>query len=408
MRCTYALLPALMAAALPVFAQNNPFNNLNISAILNGGFTMRSHEAETIGGYPLAEHGHGLPDGFWLEHSELALSSNIDDLFNGKLTLVVDSHDGETELEMEEGFIQTLSLPAGFGVRGGRFLANVGYLNNRHSHSDFFVDRPLPLQAFLGGHYFDDGARVNWVAPTDLYLELGVEAFAGKQLPAASGKRVGSSNFFANLGGDLGSSNSWQLSLSFLQADADPDHCHVHSHGHSHVDAHEAEHSHDHGDDHDHDHGHAGESHSISACAFKGDRELLALAGVWKWAPEGNFKNQSLTLQGEYFRQKEDGEQQHEDHFHPWQQTSTGGYLSAAWQFSQQWTTGVRGSFVKPGDGYGDLRATAYDLMLQYNHSHFSTLRVQYSREKREAGLSDDVVTLQYVMSLGDHSAHTY
>ena len=390
MRGTYALLPVALALALPAVAQTNPLNNLNVSAILNGGYTVRDTEPESIGGYPLAAHGGALPEGFWLDHTELALSSNIDDLFNGKLTLVVDSHDGETELEMEEAFIQTLTLPAGLGVRAGRFLANVGYLNSRHAHTDFFADRPLPLQAFLGGHYFDDGARLNWVAPTDLYLELGVEAFAGKQLPAASGKRVGSSNLFANLGGDVGDSNSWQTTISFLQADADPDHCSAHAHEHEEEEAAE-----------EHDHG-------VEACAFKGDRELLALAGVWKWAPGGNFKYQALTLQGEYFRQKEDGELLHEDHFDLWQQTSNGGYVSAAWQFAQQWTTGVRASYVEPGDGYGEERATAYDLMLQYNHSHFSTVRLQYSREEREADLRDDVLTLQYVMSLGDHGAHLY
>lgn len=389
MRCTYTLLPVAIALALPAAAQTNPLTNLNVSAILNGGYTVRDTEPETIGGYPLSDHGGALPEGFWLDHTELALSSNIDDLFTGKLTLVVDSHDGETELEMEEAFIQTLSLPAGLGVRAGRFLANVGYLNSRHAHTDFFADRPLPLQAFLGGHYFDDGARLNWVAPTDLYLELGAEAFAGKQLPAASGKRLGSSNLFANLGGDVGDSHSWQTTVSFLQADADPEHCSAHAHEHE-------------------EHAEEEHEHAIESCAFKGDRELLALAGVWKWAPGGNFKYQALTLQGEYFRQKEDGELLHDDHFDPWQQASNGGYVSAAWQFSQQWTAGVRGSFVEPGDGYGDERATAYDLMLQYNHSHFSTLRLQYSREEREAELTDDVLTLQYVMSLGDHGAHLY
>lgn len=398
MRFALAVLPLAVASSL---AQANPVSNLNISGILNGGYTVRDSEPESIGGYPLSGHGGALPEGFWLDHTELALSGNVDDLFYGKLTTVLESHDGETELELEEAFIQTLSLPAGLGVRAGRFLAEVGYLNSKHAHTDYFADRPLPAQAFLGGHYFDDGVRLNWVAPTDLYLELGAEAFAGTNFPAASGERVGATNLFANLGGDIGSSQSWQTSLSWLQADADPDHCSADAHAHGHEEEHEGDHEGE--EEHDEEHG-----HGIDICGFKGDRDLLVAAAVWKWAPGGNFKYQSLTVLGEFYRQDERGEMAHDDHFDQWRQTSYGGYLSAAWQFNPNWTLGVRGSYVEPGDGYGDDKATAYDAMIQYNHSHFSTVRLQYSREERDIGVRDDVLTLQYVMSLGDHGAHQF
>ena len=74
------------------------------------------------------------------------------------------------EVELEEAWAQTRTLPAGFQVRAGRFSSQLGYLNEQHPHTDDFIERPLLYRAFLGGHYFDDGVRVNWTAPTDLYL----------------------------------------------------------------------------------------------------------------------------------------------------------------------------------------------------------------------------------------------
>lgn len=401
MRFAMAILPLAVAACLssPAQAANQagPLSNINISAILDGGYTLRDEAPEGIGGYPVGDHGSGLPEGFWLDHTELAMSSNVDDMFYGKLSLVVDADEHESELEMEEAFIQTLALPGGLSVRAGRFLANIGYLNSKHPHTDYFVDRPLTNQAFLAGHYYDDGARLTWVAPTDLFVELGVEGFAGSNTPAASGKSVGAVNAFLNLGGDINDEQSWQAGLSYLGADADPEHCSVHSHDH---DEHEHE---DEAGEEDH-------AHAFDSCDFKGDRDLLVLSGVWKWAPGGNYKYRSLTVQGEYFRLKEDGEIYHddEDAFDPWSQTSTGGHLAVAYQFAPQWTAGVRASYVKPDDGYGDLTATAYDAMIQYNHSHFSTVRLQYTREKRAEGMQDDVVSVQYIMSLGDHGAHLF
>jgi hypothetical protein len=78
--------------------------------------------------------------------------------------------------------VQTRSLPAGFQARLGRFSSQIGYLNEQHPHADDFVERPLLYRALLGGHWFDDGLRLNWTAPTPFYLMVGAEAFRGRQL----------------------------------------------------------------------------------------------------------------------------------------------------------------------------------------------------------------------------------
>jgi hypothetical protein len=70
----------------------------------------------------------------------------------------------------------------------GRFASQIGYLNEQHPHADDFVERPLLYRAFFGGHWFDDGLRLNWTAPTPFFLGLGVEVFRGKQLVREAAK----------------------------------------------------------------------------------------------------------------------------------------------------------------------------------------------------------------------------
>lgn len=112
------LASALISAAAA--AETPTLGNPAISAVLDGYYQSGDR---ALG---------GREEGFGLGESELAISANIDDLFYGKLTAVIEAHDGETELELEEAFVQTLALPGGLSVRAGRFLSDVGYLNNQH------------------------------------------------------------------------------------------------------------------------------------------------------------------------------------------------------------------------------------------------------------------------------------
>lgn len=410
---TSSLTCCLLAAmTLPVSAADKPFTP-NISAILNGGYTSRDHDFEGIAGLPTnGEHASGPEEGFWLDHTELALSANIDDMYYGKITTVLDDHDGEIEVELEEAFIQTLALPYGLSIRGGRFMANVGYLNSKHAHTDPFVDRPIANRAFLSTHYYDDGVRVNWIAPLDTYVELGGEAFSGSNFPASSNDDIGATNLYLKTGADIGIEHSWQLGLSWLNTDNHPDGCSVHTHDHgAHDDTHEYEHE---------------EHESVQFCDFEGERDIYTADLIWKWAPSGNYKYQSLTFLAEYFyvddkgmfhhdeHEEEEHEHEHEGEHHEHEHnnlidgSSKGWHTSLVYQWSPNWSAGVRYSEVSPNAFYSDENAQAWDVMVQYMRSHFSTIRLQFTHDESMHGVEDDVITLQYTMSLGDHGAHLF
>src|SRR5260370_18314516 len=98
-------------------------------------------------------------------------------------TLIV-SIASEDSIGVEEGYIQTLSLSYGFTVKAGRFFSSVGYQNQVHAHAWDFTDAPLANKVFLGNQLSDDGIQFKWVAPTDLYWDLGLEVGRGKSFPA--------------------------------------------------------------------------------------------------------------------------------------------------------------------------------------------------------------------------------
>ncbi|MGD2076077.1 MAG: hypothetical protein PVG38_14325, partial [Gammaproteobacteria bacterium] len=159
------------------------FNEFNpaLSIILQGSVNSYTRDPEDyeLSGFQLGGEAGLSAEGFTLDETEITASANVDPLFYAATTIALHDDEQETEVEVEEAFVDPLLLPAGLGVRFGRFYSDVGYLNRFHSHAWDFHDAPLANQAFLGEQYRDDGIRLTWTAPTDLYLMLGAETLAG-------------------------------------------------------------------------------------------------------------------------------------------------------------------------------------------------------------------------------------
>jgi hypothetical protein len=365
----------------------NTFNP-SIGAVLAGHFGSVENGWDEIPGFqPAGEIGTG-GSGFALGEAEVNLKASVDNRFFGNLTLGLHEDDGELELELEESWLQTTSLPAGITITGGRFFSRAGYLNSFHFHADDFVDRPLPYQAFLGGRYSVDGLRASWIAPTPFLLELGGELNWGGGFPATgNGERSpGAYTWFAKIGGDVGNSSSWQAGLAYMTADAIE-----RSGGHA----------------HEHDENGLGASE-----AFTGDSDLTIADLVWKWAPDGNASRNSLKIQGEYFRRNERGEFAEL----AYDGEQDGWYLQGLWQFAPLWRVGLRHDEVNADNGdtmtgtelESPGRTSRRDsLMLDWSPSEFSRLRAQYARD-RVLSDTENVWYLQYIMSIGAHGAHQY
>ena len=354
----------------------NAFNPA-ISIILNGSYSHHSLDPDAYArsGFPLAGEAGPSPDGFSLGESEVSLAANIDEKFYGQLTMAIGSEDGEDHLGVEEAFIDTTSLPAGFSLRAGRFFSNIGYLNGHHAHTDNFFDRPLAYQAFLGGQYGDDGVQLRWVAPTSMFVELGGEVFRGQNFPSGGAQNggLGTRTLFAHVGGDVGSENEWLAGVSMLKTKADG------------------------ADD-----------------GFSGDSRVYVADGTWKWAPQGNFKDGGITLRSEYFLDDRDGV--FIDPADPtlatlWNGQRRGGYLEGVYRLNRTWDVGYRYDKLwadAEGPYASDFDPYRHSAELTWRNSEFSLLRLQLSHDKPNPDDTDNAVSLQYQTSLGAHGAHKF
>lgn len=387
--------------------------NPAISLVLQGAAISYANDPEdfSIPGFQLGGESGLKPEGLSLTETELTVSANVDHLFYGQATVGLHEEAGSgTEVDIEEAFIDTLSLPAGFGLRFGRFYPEVGYLNTRHTHAWDWADTPLPLQGFLGNQYKDDGLRLSWVAPTHYFLELGVETLRGENFPAGSDGSDffgGTQNLFARVGADAGDSQSFRVGVSHLRAQP-LDRSGNHGHG-------------------DEDEGHGEES-----LAFSGDSDLTVLDATWKWAPRGNFRDRSLTLRGEYFYRDEDGAYtlsgEEGSALMPFDGTQEGFYIDGIYQFHPRWRAGLRyerlwtdnamtvanndtgeadNELIEETRLVTDEKPDRWSAMVDWSPSEFSRLRLQYTRDNTLPE-SDNQVYLQYIMSLGAHGAHAY
>ena len=162
--------------------------NPSIGVIFQGQVWQHEKDPEgyAVQGLPFGGEAGPFSEGLSLGETELIFNANVDDKFSAWLTAALALEDGEAVAEIEEAFVETTALPAGLGVKFGRFYSGIGYLNAKHAHTWDFADQPLPYQAFLADQYADNGLQVRWLAPTPLFLELGRGGVRGQQL---SGRR---------------------------------------------------------------------------------------------------------------------------------------------------------------------------------------------------------------------------
>ena len=102
--------------------------------------------------------------GFNARNLELALDGAVDPYFEGFANIVFKlDNDNETEIEVEEAFMQTTDLPWGLQLKGGQFFSAFGRINPTHPHTWDFADDPLVHGRFLGSDGLRGvGAQVSW------------------------------------------------------------------------------------------------------------------------------------------------------------------------------------------------------------------------------------------------------
>jgi hypothetical protein len=391
--------PPPVPAPAPTGGGANAFNP-SISLILGGSYTSTSRDPGdwNIAGFPPSGGEVGPGDrSFNLGESELTVAANIDPYFYGVLTASIS---GDNEIEAEEAFIRTTALRDGFTAKFGRFFSGFGYLNEVHAHAWDFVDQPLVYQALFGGQFKQNGVQVKWLAPTDLFVELGAEAGNGDGFPATrrASNGLNSATLFAHVGGDLGDYTSWRFGGAWIENKSEDRSAGPEA-----------------GD---------GASGEFLLDSFTGSSRTWVADAVLKWAPS---PRRQLKVQAEYLQRSERGDFLLDPAtlaaLVDYRNTQSGWYLQSVYQFAARWRAGLRydsldsgnARFVPLDNGALDIFSPAaqhpdrLSLMLDWNPSEFSRLRMQYDLDNaRDDGERDRILRLQYIYGIGAHGAHKY
>lgn len=404
--------------------------NPQISLILDGvyyrdnrkgaGPELYEHIDGINHGHEHEGHAHGeLERGFNLRETELAFSATVSPHFDATAMLTVSQHG---DVELEEAYFDTRSLPAGLKVRGGKFLSGIGYLNAQHPHTWDFVDQNLPYRTLLGDHGLaDTGLRLTWLPKTgSWYTQLGVEllqgneqtfATAGEEIPALradgaalAGTSAGTlaaykagprlTTLFAKFAPDLGDRHALQFGVS-----------HARSSQHQEV------------------HDHTEEDPANLVHALEGKGRLWGLDAVYKY-DAGRFGGQGdAKLVAEYLRLDKNMKVAfHEDGSLVGQKrdfTQDGVVVQGTYGFLPHWQAGVRydvtGLTNKLDGPAGNLwdrnKSDRWTFALTRRIDEFSLFRLQAARaDLWVEGTKENVnqVFVQYQHSLGAHGAHAF
>ncbi|MFH1903280.1 MAG: hypothetical protein ABIK20_04410 [Candidatus Omnitrophota bacterium] len=118
------------------------------------------------------------PNNFSVNEIEFAVGGFLYPQIRADVYTALHKHDGEYEVELEEGYLSFLNLGGGFDAQIGKKLLNFGRLNSLHPHSWNFVERPVVLTEYLGDHGLaGNGVAVGYLLPLPLFSRIEVGAW---------------------------------------------------------------------------------------------------------------------------------------------------------------------------------------------------------------------------------------
>src|SRR5438067_924214 len=393
---TPALPTSTSSLTQPITIGGGGKNYINIS--FDGMFALAGSSARDLSHIEVGDH-DPQQRGFNARNIELAFDGAVDPYFEGFANIVFKlDNDNETEIEVEEAFMQTTNLPFGLQLKGGQFFAAFGRLNPQHPHVWDFADDALVHGRLLG----PDGlrgvaAQVSWTLPTPWYSQLILASQNGRGSTGFSFRNPGDNGiFFSRETTDREARGlqdfvwipRWENSV-----DLSPTQVVL-----------------------------AGVSGAFGSNETGANARTQIYGGdlFYKWKSahaEGGFPFVKWQTEVMY-RRFEAGRGVDEsfpvaETFHDW-----GLYSQVLWGFHKGWVAGLRGDYLhiqnsRFTDDEDRQSRSRISANLSWYPTEFSKLRLQYNHDFLESNffLADrevDSVFLQFEFILGAHGAHKF
>src|SRR5881398_1201444 len=371
-------------------------NYMNIS--LDGLFALAYSSARDLDHIEVGDH-DPQQRGFNARNIELAFDGAVDPYFQGFANIVFKlNNDNETEVEVEEAFLQTTSLPFNLQLKAGQFFAAFGRINPTHPHTWDFADAPIVHGRLLGPDGLRGvGAQISWIVPVPWYSQLILGVQNGRGGTGYSFRNPGDDGMFFDrrttdreLRGlqDFVWIPRWENSV-----DLSPTQVVL-----------------------------AGVSGAFGSneTGANSRTQIYGADLLYKWKSanaEGGFP--FVKWQTEFmYRRFEAGRGVNEsfpvaETFHDW-----GLYSQVLWGFKKGWVAGIRGDYLdmedsKFTDDFERQSRSRISANLTWYPTEFSKIRLQYNHDflYENFFLSDrdvDSVFLQFEFILGAHGAHKF
>ncbi|MFN2474902.1 MAG: hypothetical protein ABR526_00980 [Chthoniobacterales bacterium] len=386
---------ASLAQPIPV-AGGGGKTYMNIS--FDGMFALAASSARDLHNVEVGDH-DPQQRGFNARNAEIALDGAVDPFFEGFANIVLKlDNNNETEIELEEAFLQTTSLPAGLQAKGGQFFAPFGRINSMHPHAWDFADDSLVHGRLLGPDGLRGvGAQIAWTVPVPWYSQVTFAVQNGRGGTGYSFRNPGDNGrFFGRLTTDREMRGlqdfvyipRWEN--SFNPSDTQTV---------------------------------LGGLSGAFGSNETGGHSRTQIYGadlLYKWKSshaEGGFPFVKWQTEAMY-RRFEAG--RGIDQTFPVAETfrDWGLYSQIVWGFKKGWTAGLRGDYLHMTDSEftdDDVRQTRSRISanLTWYPTEFSKLRLQYNHDFLEenhflAGRDVDSVFFQFEFILGAHGAHKF
>jgi hypothetical protein len=370
------------------------YMNISFDALMDVGGSTASDPSQLL---QLGDH-DPIKRGFSLRNAEIALDGAVDPYFKGFANIVFKlDKNNETEVELEETYLQTTTLPGNFQVKAGQFFAAFGRQNPQHPHQWAFVDDPIILTRTFGPEGLRSvGAQVSWLAPTPFFTEAVLGVFDGQGSTAFSFRNPGEAVFAIdrvhgratldrNLRGPGDLVYVPRLSSSFDLSES--------------------------------------QTVVVGASAAFGPNNTANDVGTqiygadvyWKWKPaDAHAGFPFVSWQTEALFQRFEAGADPTAALPAETLRDWGLYSQVLWGFHPRWVAGLRGEYANgntgaydPSDAFRGERIRVAPSITFYP-SEFSKLRLQYNYDHGELFGTEHSIWLQLEFLLGAHGAHKF
>jgi cytoskeletal protein RodZ len=381
---------------LPLLGGGNNKNYMNIS--FDSVFALAASSERHLDRLEVGDH-DPQQRGFNARNAEIALDGAVDPYFEGFANIVLKlDNDNETEIELEEAFLQTTTLPYGLQVKAGQFFDAFGRMNATHPHTWEFADSPLVSGRLLGPDGLRGvGAQFSWTLPTPWYSQLLFAVQNGRGGTAYSFRNSGEDGvFFDRLTIDRDASALHDmLYVPRFETSFNPSDTQTILLG-------------------------ASGALGMNDTGADNHTQIYGADFLYKWKSsraEGGFPFVKWQTEAMYRRfQAGRGVEDLfpvEETFRDW-----GLYSQLVWGFKKGWVAGLRGDYVHMQESAftdDDTRQSRSRISanLTWYPTEFSKIRLQYNHDFLEendflASRDADSVFLQFEFILGAHGAHKF